>query len=169
VEYTLTPDELDDCIAYANENYPARKGRYEKRGENPTHIYSAILVGQMTEVAAAHMLNKPMPSFEVCDERARFEEDLCGGGIKGCPLWSVKYVGEPTWVFNYSDIDNDIRAHDPILHPHHFITQITADTFKLENSKPVPPDVIKANLKPLKNGNPYKRALYLSDIPEEFL
>jgi hypothetical protein len=81
----------------------------------------------------------------------------------------VAFAGEPTWVFNHSDINNDIRAHDPILHPHHFITQITVDTFKLENSKPVPPEVIKRNLKPLRNGNPYKRALYLSDIPKEYL
>jgi hypothetical protein len=167
-EYTLTLDQIKQCVTYADANYAARKERYAKRGENLGRIYPDILVGKMAEVAAATILDKPMPDFSIGDNRAKFEADIGDNGIKCCTLGSVDFVGEPSWIFNYSDEDNDIRAHDPISHEHYFITQTATFTFRLENNKPVPPDVIKTNLKPLKNNNPHKRALHLSDIPEEY-
>jgi hypothetical protein len=167
--YTLTQEQIDLCDTYANSNYNVRSERYADRGENGAYIYDGILVGKQTELAAAVLLNKPMPSFKVNNNKAKFEADIGDVGIKGCSLRSVAYVGEPTWVFNHSDINNDIRSHDPILHSHYFITQIDEYTFKLENNTPVPPETIKQNLKPLKNKNPHKRALYLSSIPKEYL
>jgi hypothetical protein len=141
--YTLTQEQIDLCDTYANSNYNVRSERYAERGENEAYIYDGILVGKQTEVAAAALLNKPMPSFKVNNNKAKFEADIGDVGIKGCSLRSVAYVGEPTWVFNHSDINND--------------------------NTPVPPETIKQNLKPLKNKNPHKRALYLSSIPKEYL
>lgn len=169
IEIRLTEEDKKACRRHAL-GILETVGYYEDRNQRDlSKVETQVYDGKMGEVALSRYIGEPV-DFKIYPKgKKKFGPDVGQYGCKTCSKKSAKdwNKGIPSWVWQYSDNNNNEKSHDPIRESTYLVLETGSMLYEIRYL--MTPDQIKAALTEpdaewLKKT---KRVVREQDIPEE--